>query len=245
MTSQSTFATALLDPSVAEPEGLRNPFGGAAGNRFDVYRNNVVSSLITALETGFPTVRKLVGEEYFKAMAGVFCRANPPEDPRLPVYGSKFPGFLLRFAPVAHLPYLSDIAKLDLGLRQSYHAADTTPLDVTGMPPDEVMTLRPRLAPATLILQSQHPVYAIWRYNTEAGAPKPAAGGQDVLIARPGFDPAPHHLPAGGFTFARHLKGKLTLAEAMTQTLAIEAGADISTILSLFLTTGALTCDPA
>ena len=243
MTGQTAFATALLDPAQAAPEGLCNPFGGPAGKRFDVYRNNVAVSLTEALETGFPTVRKLVGAEFFKAMAGVYLRANPPTDPRLALYGTTFPGFLARFDPVAHLRYLPDVARLDLGLRQSYHAADAAPLDTSGHDPAAILSLKPRLAPATLVLSSRHPVHAIWAFNTLPDAPKPAPGPQDVLIARKGYDPAPHLLPPGGLTLARALKGRLTLAEAMTRTLADHPTADIAALVTLMFTSGALTLD--
>lgn len=243
MTGQTAFATALLDPARPAPEGLQNPFGGPAGKRFDVYRNNVAVSLTEALETGFPTVRKLVGDDFFKAMAGVYLRANPPEDPRLGLYGTTFPGFLARFEPVAHLRYLPDVARLDLGLRQSYHAADAAPFDTTGHDPAAVLSLKPRLAPATLVLSSRHPVHAIWCYNATPDAPKPAPGAQDVLIARKGYDPEPHLLPPGGLTLARALKGRLTLAEAMTRTLADHPTADIAALVTLMFTSGALTLD--
>jgi len=243
MSRQSAFAAALLDPARQVPEGLEHPFGGPAGKRFDIYRNTVAVSLTDALETGFPTIRKLVGAEFFKAMAGVFLRAHPPEDPRLATYGGQFPGFLARFKPVAHLPYLPDIAKLDLGLRQSYHAADTAPLSVTGLSPAAVMALRPLLAPATLVLSSRFAIHDIWRYNAEPGAPKPGTAAQDVILTRPGFDPQPHLLPESGITLARHLKGKLTLSEALMATLAIAPGADAAALVSLFLSTGALTLD--
>jgi len=243
MSGQAAFAGALLDPAQAPPEGLENPFGGPAGKRFDVYRNNVAASLIAALETGFPTVRRLVGDDFFKAMAGVFFRACPPEDPRLATWGSKLPGFLQRFKPVARLPYLPDVARLDLGLRQSYHAADATPLETRGLEPAAVMELRPRLAPATLVLSSRHPVFGIWRYNAQDGAARPGRTAEDVLIARPRFDPAPHLLPAGGFALARALKGKLTLADALSKALADHPEADAAALLTLFLTSGALTLD--
>jgi hypothetical protein len=121
-------------------------------------------------------VRKLVGDEFFKAMAGVYLRANPPADPRLALYGTRFPGFLARFGPVAHLAYLPDVARLDLGLRQSYHAADATPFDTGGMEPATVLAQRPRLAPATLVLSSRHPVHGIWRFNTDRRCAQTAAG---------------------------------------------------------------------
>ena len=41
MTGQTAFTTALLDHAIPAPAGLTNPFGGPAGKRFDVYRNNV------------------------------------------------------------------------------------------------------------------------------------------------------------------------------------------------------------
>jgi hypothetical protein len=66
---------------------------------------------------------------------------------------------------------------------------------------------------------------------------------QDVMIARKGFDPVPHLLPQGGLTLARALKGRLTLAEAMTRTLADHPTADIAALVSLMFTSGALTRD--
>jgi hypothetical protein len=245
MSAQESFARALLDPARPAPEGLQSPFGGAAGKRFDVYRNTVAASLVAALETGFPTVRRLVGDAFFKAMAGVFARACPPDDPRLALYGTKFPGFLTRFEPVRHLPYLPDVARLDLGLRQSYHAADAAPLDTRGLTPAAVMALRPRLAPATLVIASRHPLHGIWRYNAVAGADRPGRAAEDVLIARRGFDPVPHLLPPGGIALARALKGRLTLADALTRAMAEVPEADAETLLGLFLSSGALTRDPA
>jgi hypothetical protein len=245
MSDQTAFATALLDPEATAPADLRNPFGGPAGKRFDVYRNNVAASLVAALETGFPTVRKLVGAPFFKAMAGVYLRAAPPEDPRLALYGTTFPGFLTRFAPVAHLPYLPDIARLDLGMRQSYHAADAAPHDTRGQTPAAVMAGTPRLAPATLVLSSRFAIHDIWRFNHVADAPKPRTAAQDVLIARAGYDPEPHLLPRGGLVFARALKGRRTLSDALAHTIAAEPAADPAALLTLFLTSGALTGDPA
>ena len=81
------FARALLDPEAEVPWGLTDPEGRPAPKRFSVYRNNVASSLTRALEAAFPTVRKLVGDEFFAAMAGVFLRAHPPQSRMLMLYG--------------------------------------------------------------------------------------------------------------------------------------------------------------
>jgi hypothetical protein len=244
-TGQAQFAAALLDPDAPVPPGLTDGQGHPAGRRFDVYRNNVAASLTEALFAAFPAVAALVGEAFFRAMAGVFLRAHPPCDPRLPLWGGAFPGFLARFGPVAHLPYLPDVARLELGLRQSYHAADAAPLPLGGLDPAEVLGLRPRLAPATLILVSRFPVLSIWRKTMAEPGLKIAPAPERVLIARTGFEPHPAPLPRGGRTFARHLKGRLTLAEAVRATETIDPEADMPALLTLILGPGILTRDPA
>lgn len=114
MSDQSAFHAALMDAARPVPEGLRDPAGRPAGKRFDVYRNNVAVSLTRALETGFPVLRKLVGAEFFSAMAGVYLRTHPPTSPLLQQYGQDMPGFLRGFPPAKSLPYLPDIARLEL-----------------------------------------------------------------------------------------------------------------------------------
>ena len=71
--AQSAFADALLDPARPCPPGLRTWNGSDPARRLAVYRNNVVSSLIDALADTFPVVQRLVGTEFFRAMAGVFA----------------------------------------------------------------------------------------------------------------------------------------------------------------------------
>ena len=48
----------------------------APARRFAVYRNNVAAGLIRALEARFPVTRRLVGDDFFRAMAGGFVAAR-------------------------------------------------------------------------------------------------------------------------------------------------------------------------
>ncbi len=238
---QTDFTAALLDPEKPVPEGLVDPQGRPAGKRFDVYRNNVTSSLIAALETGFPVLQKLLGESSFKTLATLFLRAHPPTSGALQRYGDAMPGFLAGFKPLASLPYLADIARLELAIRTSYHAADHHPLDPAGLDPEAMMALTPRLAPATHILTSPYPIYSIWRMNMVAGAPKPAPVSEDVLITRVNFDPTPHLLPPGGRQFAEALDGCTPIAAAIEAAMIAAPRADIAGLLTLFLSSQALT----
>lgn len=234
------FAAALLDPGAARPEGLVGPGGAAAGRRFDVYRNNVAVSLRAALGAGFPALRKLLGADFFDAMAGLFLRAHPPGSPVLALWGDDLPGFLAAFPPVAHLPYLPDVARLELALRRAYHAADAAPLAtaaLAALPPDRLARLRFTLAPAVQLLRSDWPVLSIWRAAADPTAPKPRPGGEDAVILRPGFDPAPHLLPPGGAAALAALMTGATLAEAGE----FATDSDISALFGLLLAHGALT----
>jgi hypothetical protein len=234
------FAAALLDPALPVPPGLTDPMGRPAGRRFAVYRNNVAVSLTEALEQGFPVVRKLVGVEFFAAMAGVYLRAHPPQSRILATYGQDMPAFLQGFPPVAALPYLADVARLELALRAAYHAADVSGMDpvaLGALPPARLMAARVRLAPAVALIRSAWPVHGIWMANME-DAPPPAMTPQDVLVTRPGLDPAPHLLPTGGGDFVAALMAGAPLGQAA---LAAGEGHDLSATVALLLAGGALT----
>jgi hypothetical protein len=215
--TQSQFRHALLDPECALPPGLIDPQGRPSPKRFAVYRNNVAVSLTKALEQGFPVVQRLVGEPFFAAMAGVFLRQQPPKSPVLMFYGTEFPEFLASFPPVAHLGYLPDIARLELALRESYHAADALAVPVEALASlgaDALMAARLRLAPSLRLVQSRWPIHGIWRVNTSGGKP-PTALPEDVLVLRPEFDPMPLLLPKGGAAVIQGLLDGAPLGAAL------------------------------
>ena len=122
---QRDFSRALLDANLPVPDGIVGPDGQPSKKRFGVYRNNVVVSLIEALELGYPTVQKIIGNEYFGALAKVYVCDHPPETPMMFKYSEGFPDFLQGFDPLAHLKYLPDVARLERARRQSYHSADS------------------------------------------------------------------------------------------------------------------------
>lgn len=238
--SQSLFTQALLNTDLAVPEGLRDAQGRPAGRRFSVYRNNVAGSLTEGLEAGFPVLQKLLGQEYFKAMAGVFLRQHPPKSRMMMFYGSEMPGFIEGFTPLAHLPYLADVARLEQALREAYHAADTVPIALErlgAMAPERFMAARVRLAPALRVICSDYPVWSIWQANTNNDAKPVMMRPEDCVILRPEFDPAPYLLPQGGATFLNAFLAGETVGAAMDQ-----AGDDfdLSATLDLIIGGGAL-----
>lgn len=237
--SQADFAAALLDPTLPAPIGVVGPDGLPDAKRFAVYRNNVASSLIRVLEAAFPVVQKLVGDEFFAGMAGVYLRAHPPQDRRLMLYGAGFPAFLEGFAPVQHLGYLPDMARLEQGLRESYHAADSIALPperLAGMPETQLLQARIRLAPSMRLIASRWPIHAIWAANARGG-PAPVMRAQEVAILRPVFDPEPQVLPPGGAAFLTALQRGKPLMAALAET---GEGFDLTAVLGLLLRSNAI-----
>jgi len=238
--TQSAFAAALLDPEAPVPPGITDPEGRPAPKRFSVYRNNVASSLTRALEAAFPTVRKLVGDEFFGAMAVVFLRAHPPRSRMLMQYGDEMPAFLEAFPPVAHLGYLPDVARLDQAMRESYHAADSVPLpeaEFQRLLGSDIADLRLTLAPSLRLVRSRWPLHAIWAANHDAG-PKPTPTAQDVVVLRPGFDPRPQLLPPGGAAMLQALLAGRTLGDSID---AAGEGFDLAGVLALLIAGQAIT----
>ncbi len=237
--NQTAFRQAVLDPAMPAPDGLADGQGRRTTKRFDVYRNNVAVSLTEALEAAFPVIRKLVGNEFFRAMSGVYLRAHPPASPLMMFYGADMPAFLAGFTPAASLPYLPDVAHLELALRHAYHAPDTAPIAADALaqyPPENLGDLRFALAPALRLVASPYPIHGLWRANMAGDAP--TKGAETVLITRPDLDPQMHVIPPAAARFIVALKADATLAGA-----ADEAGEtlDLTTILGLLLRQRAIT----
>jgi len=237
--SQRAFTEALLDPERAVPEGLTGPAGAPIGNRFDIYRNNVAVGLTEALIAAYPVVHRLVGDDFFRAVAGVYFRQQPPRSRLMKDFGDTFPRFLAHFPPAKQLAYLPDVARLERARVHAFHAADTPPLNATGLEgsdPARLLASRVRLTPAATLIASPHPILAIWRANMEGG-PKPLPGPCEIVVARRGFDPVMAELPPHGAAFATELKRGRTLAAAHATA---PRGFDLAATLAALAAAGAI-----
>lgn len=238
ITTQSNFRSALLDPTSPPPNGVNNPDGVPATKRFDVYRNNVTVSLTDALETAFPVVAKLVGSDFFRAMAGIYLRAHPPRSPVMMFYGDEMPDFLAGFAPAQSVPYLPDVAQLELALRQSYHAADAAPIApdaLAQIAPDALPTVTFTFAPSVYLIPSRFPLQSIWTANTRGGDIAKVA--QPTLITRPDFDPQVDALTPEQTRVTQALMSGEPLGTALRHG---GAGFDLGPLLGLLLSRNAL-----
>lgn len=240
---QSAFGAALLDPDLPLPEGVVGPRGKRANKRFAVYRNNVTISLINALAEIFPAILRLVGEEFFRNMARVYLTREPPRSALVFEYGTGFASFLEGFEPVARLPYLPDVARMERAWLDAFHAADAEPLtpDTLGMfPQQDLVNLIFTAHPATRIIESRFAAVSIFSANRENRSVEhiQPLDPEDGLITRPFDTVQVRQLPQGAAGFFNSLIAGATLGHAADQTLARHPGFELPSALTAMLNAG-------
>ncbi|WP_019955032.1 HvfC/BufC N-terminal domain-containing protein [Yoonia vestfoldensis] len=211
---QDAFQAALWrqDP----PAGLTAPAMDEVAQRFSVYRNNVQHSLTRALASRFPVIEQLVGATFFTAMARVHIAQDPPTSPVLLNWGAGFPAFLDGFAPVGHLPFMGDVARLEYARGLAYHAADAAPVAPDALAVADLETLRLGLHPSVQLFKSPHPALQIWQsHQTGAARHMLTAGPDHALIGRaPDFSIIVAPLDQGTFAVLAALAAGATLESA-------------------------------
>lgn len=216
---EDAFAAALLDPGRQRPQGVKGPGAKRADKRFDVYRNNVVSSLVGVLADIYPAVHRIVGDGFFRAMARLHVDEEPPRSRLMHEYGAGFPAFLERFEPARAMPYLPDVARIERAWLDAYHAADAGLLDAQALsevPPEELAETRFIAHPAMRVLRSAHAANTIFAANRAQGdvGPIDASLPEDTLITRPRYEVDARALPPGAAAFLSALRDGVPLGEA-------------------------------
>lgn len=242
---QADFAAALVDPARPAPAAVQRQVKLPQSRRFDVYRNNMVVSLIEALEATYPVVQRLVGRDFFRAAAKTYIRRAPPRSPVLLLYGEGFGDFLDGFEPAAGVPYLGDTARLEWARIYAYHAADAAALGVGSLaeiPEAALAATRFTLHPSLRLLRSRFPVASLWAVSSGAdpAAEVDMARGEAVAVLRPALTVETRVLPAGGYTFMSSLAGGRCLGEAAEAAATAVDGFDLACHLQGLFQLGAV-----
>jgi hypothetical protein len=241
--TQADFAAALTDDDLPVPQGLAAWNGPRPERRFGVYRNNVAAGLIGALASRFPATEKIVGEEFFAAMAHAFIQRHPPRSPLLLAYGDDFGDFVATFEPAQSLEYLPDVIRLEAARGRAYHAADATRLDpaeLAAVEAERIGGLRFAMHPSFSLIRSAHPIVTIWAMNAGVTELRPIEdwAAMDALVVRPEMTVELLELPAGGAMFLQALAAGADLAAAVETAMDDNANFDVSANLAGALQAG-------
>lgn len=238
---QRDFAASVLDPVLPMPDGLVGPDGEPDPKRFAVYRNNVVVGLIEALADAFPAVHRIVGADFFRAMARAYVMIEPPRSPMMFGYGAGFPAFIRSFEPAAGLPYLEDVARIERAWTEAYHAPEASPIDPSAFSAVD-SEIQLELHPSLRLVRSQFPALTIWQMNVADGVPTPVdlAVGEDALIIRPTADVEVRLIPNGSLEFVRALADGRSVLAALEEAWTASSCFDLSANLSDLMRAGAI-----
>jgi len=193
---------------------------GPADAGMAIYRGNALAVHRDALAASHPVVRRLVGDAFFAEAAARFARACPSTSGDLHAYGGPaFATFLAGYAPGSELPFLPDVARPEWAVHECEHAADGKPLDhaaLGALPGEALPGLRLRLHPAVRLVESAHPILAIWEANQEGrdGTVERDAGPDRVLVRREGFTVVPVLADDDAWALLTAFARGLTLADA-------------------------------
>lgn len=242
---QDAFAAALLaeDPLAGAPPELARL---AAQPGFAVYRNTVMKACIDALQANYPTVARLVGDEWFRAAAALHVRRHLPSKSSLLLYGAEFPAFLASFEPAREVPYLADVARVDRWWTEAHVAADDPLLDPAALialtaRQMNCLALRPH-ASARWGWCDKWPVLTLWRRNREPFADDSDAiawGAEGVLLTRPDGAVRAEALSRAGVALLDACAAGQCIERAVTAALGADARADIAALIQRLLEAGA------
>ncbi|TXH88176.1 MAG: DUF2063 domain-containing protein [Rhodoferax sp.] len=247
MSFQSVWAQALLAPAHPTPTDLVTHNGSDPTRRLGVYRNNVVVSLVDALASTFPVTQQLLGEDFFRAMAQVFVRQQPPRSPVLVRYGEQLPAFIAHFAPAASVPYVGDVARLEWLRLQALHAADAVPLAKDAIShcmadPEALARTRWQLAPSLHLFSSPFAAVSLWAAHQEgSGLALESVGveqAESAWIFRSDLDVMVLQTASGAHALAQALHAGAPLGDAVAQAQGQYDDLDVSHAMAQLLRHG-------
>ena len=243
---QDAFAHALLAPA-GKPATTISPEVAAlaAQPAFAVYRNTVMKGCIDALQANYPSVARLVGDEWFRGAAAIHVREALPTDPTLLRYGAAFADFLARFEPAAELPYLPGVARLDRYWTEAHAAPTQDALDpavIVGLAPEALAgtVLHPHPA-ARWRWFPDAPIYTIWSRNRSGNALDDNLDWrpEGALLTRPHDAVEWIAIDAAGCAFLDACAAGDTVVAAAQAALAVQGNADLARLMSSLLEAGA------
>ncbi|MBS3955081.1 MAG: putative DNA-binding domain-containing protein [Methylomicrobium sp.] len=229
---QTHWVAALFHPEKAP----LTMFATEDAERFVVYQNNIIVSLIDSLVDSFPALVQLLGENYFHAVAREFVQENPPNSPVMAEYGTQLPGYLEGFLPLEMLPYLADVARLELARIACFHAADSATLsaeDFTSLSIEALLSASFVLNPSLRLVVSEHPIFKLWHSQIH-DSPIPALAdwrGEEVICLRRKNVVITKQLQLGGALFLKTLINGQTLEEAWKAASAKDPGFNLTEAL--------------
>lgn len=189
-------------------------------DRLDVYHNNIIGSLSNALCSTFPMIENLTGPDFLKGMAREFIFQHPPTSAYVHHYGSGFDEFIENYAPARDLPYLSDVARLELALNHAYYAEDDDALPADALSktlPESLGDIVLNFRKSATLISSDYPLLSLRDFCLNGGEAPDLSRAQPCafLVMRPHLEVETLPLSIDEYNFLNLLQNKTPLGQAL------------------------------
>ena len=220
---------ALLDALFAwPPENATNNIANYVENTgargLKAYQSNGHAMAERALQSAYPVLAQLLGNESFSALARAFWHAQPPVRGDLAQWGEQLIGYVRASEQLTAEPYLADVASAEWALHRCASAADR-PLDTASfalLMQEDPNSLQLRLAPGCAVVHSRWPVVSILGAHLlgapgfeEAGARLRRAVAEVAVVWRSGLRPCVREAVTGEADLLAALLDERPLGQAL------------------------------
>lgn len=234
-----------LDAAITGSSPVVTPWLAGDDAGLDVYRNTVAKGRADALAGLFPTVQRLVGEDWFRDAALIFAAKHPPTSPVLDEYGQAFPTWLARFEPALGLPYLAPVARMDLAWSRAHRAADAPVLTAAVLAGRDLFGSRAALHPSVQLFWFDWTAPSLWLANRPDAAPDQVVDWTDqpegMVIYRPDMTVLNRRLTRTEWLFLDGCRRDLPLGRVALEVQGQHPDTDISRLFSSLLSAGLFT----
>lgn len=225
---------------------------GARGLK--AYKANGHALATSALQSAYPVVAQLVGDESFVDLAHALWHAQPPTRGDIAQWGMGLAGFLENSVQLQDEPYLADVARVEWALHQCTGAPDAqadlaTLALLTTQVPEQLLL---HLAPGCAVVRSTWPVVSIVGAHLdgnpslqEAGAQLRRGEAQDTVVWRAGLRPRTRLALPGEHDAVQRLLDGGSLAQALDAAPALDFGQWLPLAVQSGLVLGVVAVDTA
>ena len=234
---QQRFVGGLLSEDCAAILPWIGGHGLPAAERLGVYRGNCREGFLAALAAGYPVLKRLTGDDYFRQLVRDYQQEFPSPSGNLFHAGTRLPSFLEQRFGGTEFDYFSHVARLEWACQEVVVAVDHGSLDLArlaGVSPADYARLRFELDPAARLVSSIYPVVRIWEAHQDERDPEPidiAAGGEQALVQRRGAGVSMYRLPPAEYACLAALRGARTLGAAVEEAVARDTDFDLRAAL--------------
>ncbi len=202
---QEAFTRAMLKEEFEPAELMQIPFvdNNILGQlQMAAQRKRTENALYERLISVYETVTQVIGEDDMHELALEYFHKNPLKNWHPVDALDNFPYFLEGLNQSQALPFLADVATMDMGFHKAYHAINATTVRTsvfTELMPEELAQKRVQLHPACFWLSSPFAIHDIWRMHHSPIPPKNIDFHvpQDVIIVRPHITVEVHKIDTG------------------------------------------------